>query len=168
MPIYDRNNRLVVLRSVQRSRRRQRGLVIALILVAGAWLLAGKIKENLYDESWKIYGWDTAAASSGPLPVHKPVVQPSAGQSVAALAASIYQLESSGGLHDPCVASKKGYNGYGYAPGTCYKTHAEVEALVIAWLTLRADWPLPELLCYYNLGVRVSTCEYYQDKYLKL
>lgn len=72
--------------------------------------------------------------------------------SIANIVYSIYRLESSAGKNDSC--RKKGlYNGYGFAPGTCYKTEAEVRSLVTKWVTNRIDdMPLNQLLCTYNLG----------------
>ncbi len=65
---------------------------------------------------------------------------------------AIYQLESSSTNSKGCAA-KNLYNGYGYAPGTCYKSHEEVKALVTKWVAKRINkMPIGELLCGYNLG----------------
>lgn len=106
--------------------------------------------------------------------VSKPEVkQPS----IANIVYSIYRLESSAGKNDSCRA-KGLYNGYGFAPGTCYKTEAEVRSLVTKWVTNRIDdMPLNQLLCTYNLGPnskylkdcmnQSSSYPYYKD-YLSL
>lgn len=79
----------------------------------------------------------------------------------------VYRLESSGGKNDSCRA-KGTYNGYGFAPGTCYKTHEIVEAKVTDWFNTKLQTlDLPTALCYYNIGYKVSDCTYYQN-YLKL
>lgn len=74
----------------------------------------------------------------------------------------IYRLESSAGKHDPCRRTGL-YNGYGYSPGKCYQSHEQVTAIVTAWVEARADWPLAQMLCYYNTGKRLATCDYFKN-----
>lgn len=73
----------------------------------------------------------------------------------------IYILESSGGVHDSCKATGR-YNGYGFAPGTCYATHEEVENLVEKWITTHSG-TLAQKLCLYNTGKKLNDCSYLGD-----
>ena len=82
----------------------------------------------------------------------------------------IYQLESSSGrAFDPC--SIKGmYSGYGYASNrVCFASHAEAQAVVADWVERRLikGYTVPQLLCEYQSGKRVDSCDYYQH-YLRL
>lgn len=81
----------------------------------------------------------------------------------------VHILESSGGKRDGCLAKDK-INGYGYAQHgsgkvwNCFKTHEEVRTLVEKWFTEKLEtMSLPEALCYYNKGLMVKDCKYYQD-----
>jgi hypothetical protein len=74
------------------------------------------------------------------------------GPTIAEVVATVYRLESSGGKNDSC--KKNGlYNGYGFAPGTCYKSHAEITNKVKAWFEKNIPkHGLARSLCGYNLG----------------
>jgi len=77
--------------------------------------------------------------------------------------AGVYVLESSGGKNDTCKRQGK-FNGYGYAPGTCYDSHEEVTAKVDAWFTRQLKTKtLAQSLCYYNTGYVKDDCSYYQN-----
>jgi len=81
----------------------------------------------------------------------------------------IYGLESTWGKNDPCLAEGQ-YNGFGYAPGTCYGSIDEVVDLANIWFDNRLldeGLTLSQALCYYQSGTASSDCEYYQ-KYLAI
>jgi hypothetical protein len=77
----------------------------------------------------------------------------------------VYRLESSAGKNDSC-RNKGLYNGYGYAQHkaswNCYETPEEVRGYVEAWFKekLNAGYTVEESLCYYNVGIKQSNCEY--------
>lgn len=84
----------------------------------------------------------------------------------------IYQLESSGGLQDGC--KRQGMvNGYGFRQNKsefkCFNSVSEVRKLVENWIEDKQNkgWSVAEQACYYNLGLRVSDCPYYQN-YLRI
>ena len=80
------------------------------------------------------------------------------------LVASIYFLESTSGKFDPCVRDNEGYNGYGFVPGFCWNSHQEVTALVTKWIETRYDTMTEgQMLCYYNKGLVLDTCDYYRN-----
>jgi len=91
---------------------------------------------------------------------------------ITAIADKIFTLESSRGKNDGC-RDKGLYNGYGYAQSTfmwkCYETRDEVLGHVLSWIQdkLNKGFRTPELLCYYNEGIKKNDCPYYQ-KYLSL
>jgi len=73
----------------------------------------------------------------------------------------VYILESSAGKNDACYNVGK-FNGYGYAPGTCYNSHEEVEAIVKDWFERKLEkMSLAQALCYYNSGTASNDCHYY-------
>jgi len=82
---------------------------------------------------------------------------------------AVHLLESSGGKNDGC--KKKGLiNGYGYAQHgsgdvwTCFKSHAQVRALVEQWYEKRVpELGLSTALCYYNTGHKLQDCTYYRN-----
>lgn len=110
---------------------------------------------------------EAKAAEAQPVEV-KPVSQSvsEVATPVSKIAARIWQLESGSTNSKKCEA-KGMYNGYGYIPGSCYKSHEEVKALVERWVQARMSWPVAQMLCYYNTGERLSTCQYYKN-YLAL
>lgn len=82
------------------------------------------------------------------------------------VSSKIYRLES-GATNSSRCAAKNQFNGYGYIPGTCYATHAEVENLVEKWISTHEAMGLSTMLCYYNTGKKLADCTYYQN-YLAL
>lgn len=96
------------------------------------------------------------------------VAEPVPTLDVGNIVTTIYRLESSSGVNDPCVRDKKGYNGYGYIPGTCYKSHMEVTRLVTQWVEQHKDLSIAEMLCGYNLGFKskhMKACMNQDPKY---
>ncbi len=90
-----------------------------------------------------------ARAAEQPTTVHQATATRPA---ISNIVSTIYQLESSSTNSAGCAA-KGLYNGYGYIPGSCYKSHEEVQALVTKWVEKRiGNMPLNKLLCGYNLG----------------
>ena len=83
----------------------------------------------------------------------------------------VYQLESSGGVHDDCKAQGK-VNGYGYEENTnshvCFSSHQEVQTLVARWFNdkLESGLTLSESLCLYNQGIIENSCTYSQNYHL--
>ena len=79
----------------------------------------------------------------------------------------IYGLESSYGKNDGCKRTGK-FNGFGYGQHKsgwqCFDSFDEVVAKVHAWIEAKqlAGYTVPEILCMYNQGIRVSDCQYYQ------
>lgn len=63
----------------------------------------------------------------------------------------IWRLESGRTNSDGCEA-KATFNGYGYIPGTCYKTHEQVKLLVEKWVDNHRKLGISKMLCTYNLG----------------
>jgi len=86
---------------------------------------------------------------------------------------AIYGLESTWGRHDEYCRSRGQWNGYGYAQnGTtiaCFDSFEIVTNKVTAWIQdkLDKDWSVAKTLCYYNKGIELDDCDYYQD-YLSL
>ncbi|MGE5041652.1 MAG: hypothetical protein ACM3IJ_01980 [Candidatus Levyibacteriota bacterium] len=117
----------------------------------------------------------TPSATPEPTPAPAPKIEPPKPSGVQAQAvqsfdlnsivSAMYQQESQSGLTDPCVISGKGFNGYGYAPGTCYSSHEEVSAKVKNWIMdkIQNGWPLSQALCYYQSGYILSDCDYYRS-----
>lgn len=76
----------------------------------------------------------------------------------------IYLKESTSGKNDGCRRLGL-YNGYGFRQNSfewvCYRSHEEVRALVIEWLTKNIkEGNIEEALCYYNEGRRNNGCRY--------
>lgn len=73
-------------------------------------------------------------------------------QSIQRVVDRVYRLESSATNSEHC-AKKQLFNGYGFAPGTCYKSQDEVERLVTAWFEKNLPiYGLAGAVCGYNLG----------------
>lgn len=97
-------------------------------------------------------GANFIAKTESDKPVTEPATRKDKTSNVSAIVATVYRLESSAGKNDSCRARGL-YNGYGFAPGTCYSSHDEVTALVTAWFTKRVPtMGLAKALCSYNLG----------------
>lgn len=135
-------------------------LLALLYLVAFYWL-EQKWVEQIFISKVDITWIKTAEAS-------EPEVY-----SITDIVNKVHILESSGGKRDGCLAKDK-INGYGYAQHgsgkvwTCFNTHEEVRTLVEKWFTSKLEtMSLPEALCYYNKGLYVKDCTYYQD-FIKL
>ncbi len=79
----------------------------------------------------------------------------------------IYAKESSMGKNDSCK-NKGLVNGFGFMESTytwqCFTSFTEVANKVDGWLDENLkDKTVPEALCYYNMGVRTSDCNYAHD-----
>ena len=80
----------------------------------------------------------------------------------------IYGLESSFGRNDDCRLQGK-FNGYGFGQNTftwnCFDSFEIVTGKVEAWVQdkLDKDYTLAETLCFYNLGKKLDSCEYYNN-----
>jgi len=72
----------------------------------------------------------------------------------------IYKAESSSGKNDSC--RKKGkFNGYGYAPGSCYDSFEEITSIVDDWLIENIEqYGVERSLCRYNTGKPIDDCDY--------
>ena len=93
--------------------------------------------------------------STTPAPTKSPRLKVSNNGGLSAIVSVIYRLESSSGKHDPCVRDGKGFNGYGFSPGTCYESHEKVTQLVTNWFekcTVTNGYSLSHCACSYNLG----------------
>jgi len=89
-------------------------------------------------------------------------------QEIREIVKKIYFLESTNGKYDSCLA--KGLkNGYGFRYNSheqkCFKDHKEVRTLVERWIEDKQnrDWTIQELTCYYNTGLRINNCPYYEN-----
>lgn len=121
----------------------------------------------------------TAQAAETAAPAVEPEVKPIGDNEVIAQAkyrtiiSRVYQLESSSGRNDKCVRKGKGVNGLGYGQrinvDNCYSSFEAVVADVDKWFEKRfaEGMDIPTAICYYNLGKKLSTCDYYQN-YLSL
>lgn len=81
----------------------------------------------------------------------------------------IYTLESSRGKHGFLYCQKKGLkNDFGMGvlnnPPMCFVTLDDELTYVSRWLDKQlAVMPLNQVLCYYNQGIKESSCEYSRD-----
>ena len=87
-----------------------------------------------------------------------------------AIVSKVRVLESSNGTAGLALTCKKlgMSNEYGYAPPKCYDSHEQLTQIVYNWFDKRLDnMGLAGSLCYYNKGLLLDDCEYYQ-KFLEL
>lgn len=78
----------------------------------------------------------------------------------------VYRLESSQGKNDSC-RFKGGYNGFGFAPGTCYDSHEIVRAKVTNWFDKCLNtngYSLSHCACSYNLGPKSPNKQACEDQ----
>ena len=81
----------------------------------------------------------------------------------------IYLMESSSGKNNAPACEKIGkVNGYGFAINKystwCFNNDNETREEVKKWIIKRANEGLsvPEMLCFYHLGIKTSDCDYIQ------
>lgn len=75
----------------------------------------------------------------------------------------VYGLESTWGKNDSCKV-KGLYNGFGYNPGSCYKTFNEIVIKVNDWFENELQRvTLIQALCLYNTGRILNNCTYAQN-----
>jgi hypothetical protein len=100
-------------------------------------------------------------------PVEEPVAEevPRVDEEVEDVADTIFALESSKGKNDGCQRYGK-WNGYGYRQNSsefvCFESRDEVRGYVMGWIKEKRSIGMTtdEMLCYYNTGVRSSSCWY--------
>lgn len=112
-----------------------------------------------------IFGWLLILNLIYPAIIPPPVRVDEATQTRREMIRKIYFLESTSGKYDPCVVLVRSkYNGYGYAPGTCYDSPQTVYNIVDMWIKEKQElgWTDAQILCRYNLGGWHDDCGYYQ------
>ena len=100
------------------------------------------------------------------------VLRPITPQSAQEITKIVYELETNSGKNpnntDQGCHQKGLHNGYGFIPGSCYKSDEATGKLVEKWFESQLKTKTAaQALCLYNTGNPLSDCKYYQN-YLRI